>query len=137
MPAVNEWIIPGRVLAAHYSGDLKLEEVSTSNDEAQHWIANEGVAPVHTVVDLSGITRYPTNLKDVRDIVRVDHPEMAGWSIIVSGNTIVRFISSTVTQLMRQKVRVFDSLDEGYAFLWETDASLQAHARPAPVSEKK
>jgi hypothetical protein len=137
MPALNEWIVPGRVLASHFSGDLHLEEVKESNGEAQVWIASEGVAPVHTIVDLSGVKRYPTSLKDVRDIVRVDHPEMAGWSVIVSGNTIIRFISSTVTQLMRQKVRVFDNMDEAYAFLWDTDSSLQPAQRPASVSEKK
>ena len=136
MAASNEWIVPGRVLASHFSGDLKLDEVSASNNEAQEWIANEGVAPVHTIVDLSGVKRYPTNLKDVRDIVRVDHPEMAGWSVIVSGNTIIRFISSTVTQLMRQKVRVYDNMDDAYTFLWDTDSSLLPEQRPMPEGQK-
>lgn len=136
MPAQSEWIVPGRILVSHFFGDLKLEEVKASNNEAQEWIANEGVAPVHTIVDMSGIQRYPTSLKDVRDIVRVDHPDMAGWTIIVSGNTIIRFISSTVSQLLRQKVRVFDGLDDAYTFLWSTDSSLPAEARPAPVAQK-
>jgi hypothetical protein len=135
MPAQNEWIVPGRVLASHFYGDLQLDEVKASNDEAQGWIAREGIAPVHTIVDMSGIQRYPTSLKDVRSIVRVDKPEMAGWTIIVSGNTIIRFISSTVTQLLRQKVRVFDGLDDAYTFLWEADSSLPAEARPAPASQ--
>lgn len=135
MSAQNEWIVPGRVLASHFGGDLNLEEVKVSNNEAQEWIAREGVAPVHTIVDLSGVQRYPTSLKDVRSIVRVDKPEMAGWTIIVSGNTIIRFISSTVTQLLRQKVRVFDRLDEAYAFLWDTDPSLPAEARPVPAGQ--
>jgi hypothetical protein len=135
MPAQNEWIVPGRVLASHFSGDLQLDEVKASNSEAQVWIASAGIAPVHTIVDLSGVQRYPTSLKDVRSIVRVDNPDMAGWTIIVSGNTIIRFISSTVTQLLRQKVRVFDSLVDAYTFLWETDPSLPVEARPAPVSQ--
>lgn len=133
MSASNEWIVPGRVLASHFVGDLNLAEVKASNDEAQQWIATEGIAPVHTIVDLSGVQRYPTNLRDVRSIVRVDKPEMAGWTIIVSSNSIIRFISSTVTQLLRQKVRVFDGLEDAYHFLWETDATLPAELRPAPV----
>lgn len=130
MPASNEWMVPGRVLLTIIAGDLQLAEIQASNSEAQDWIGAQGVGPVHSIVELNSVERYPTSLKDIRSMVRADHPEKMGWVILVSDHTIVRFLTSTIAQLLRQKVRTFNRLDEACAFLWQDDPTLPAEARP-------
>ncbi len=130
MPASNEWMVPGRVLLTLISGDVQLAEIQASNSEAQDWIGAEGVAPVHSIVEMNSVERYPTSLKDIRSIVRADHPDKMGWVILVSDHTIVRFLTSTIAQLLRQKVRTFNRLDEARAFLWQVDPTLPAETRP-------
>lgn len=132
MSASNVWLVHGRVLVAEFTGDVSGSHVRTVNLDMQAMIGEAGIAPVHVIVDMTRVERLPTNLRDVMGSMRVDYPEKSGWTVVVSGSSVARFVAAITAQFLRQRVRSVPTLDDAYRFLWTADATLPPEARPAP-----
>ncbi|MBL8148248.1 MAG: hypothetical protein JNL34_17865 [Anaerolineae bacterium] len=132
MAATIEWLLPGRVLRAHFWGEATGAEALAVNDEMQGWIGQDGIAPVHVILDLTGLEQLPPNIRGVMSKMRVDHPQKSGWTMVVGGSPAIRFIAAVTAQVLRQKVRLATSVDDACAFLRRADLTLPPASSPAP-----
>src|SRR5690349_20430723 len=110
MPYKIEWYVEGRVILEEAYGDVTVEELVSFNAEVTSLIANEGIAPVHVIVDLSKVEKYPSSLREVLGTMRQKNPEKVGWMLIVTESPIMRFIASTIFQIARLRLRTFSTL---------------------------
>jgi len=124
MAATIEWLLPGRILRAHFWGEVTADEALAVNDEMQGWIGQDGIGPVHVILDLTGLEQLPPNIRGVMSKMRVDHPEKSGWTMVVGGSPAIRFIAAVTAQVLRQKVRLAPSVDDAHRFLERADLTL-------------
>lgn len=132
MPVSNEWQVQGRIVLMRFREELTAAEVIAANEELQHWIGGEGIAPVHVIADLSDVTRLPANIRELMGKMRVDHPEKSGWTVVISSSPMARFIATVTAQVLHQKVRAASSQAEAWRYLWRIDPTLPPAHNPAP-----
>jgi hypothetical protein len=106
-------------------GDVTIEELVRFNAEVTTLIAEKGIAPVHVIVDLSKVEKYPPSLREVLSTMRQKAPEKVGWMLIVTESPIMRFVASMVFQIARLKLRTFSTLAQAKVFLAEMDETVK------------
>jgi len=121
MPYRIEWYIEGRVVFEEAYGDVTVDELVRFNAEVTALINNEGIAPVHVIVDLSKVEKYPSSLREVLGTMRQKNPDKVGWMLIVTESPILRFVASTIFQIAHLKLRTFSNLQQAKGFLAEMD----------------
>jgi len=124
MPCSFEWYVQGRVIVEKFFGDVVVADLVRLNAEVTTLIAQEGVTPVHTIVDLTSVEKYPTKLNEVFSTIQKRVPEKEGWVLIVTENPILRFFASMVLQFARLPMRTFKTIPEAVGFLSENDQTL-------------
>ena len=124
MPYRIQWYIEKRVILEEAFGNVTIEELVQFNAEVTALIANEGIAPVHVIVDLTKVEKYPSSLREVLGTMRQKNPEKVGWMMVVTESPIMRFVASTIFQIARLKLRTFSTLQQAKGFLAEMDETV-------------
>ncbi len=88
------------------------------------WLA-DAIAPVHVVVNGSGVERYNLTLNQALAIYPPLDPKV-GWTVFYGTNRVTRFFASTMMQLVKGNFSFFGSYEETLAFLVRTDQTLEA-----------
>lgn len=125
MPHRIEWRLPGRILSYHLYGDITLEELYEVSRRTRTLVRTEGVAPVHSIVDLHGVGKYPLKLHELRGIMNTDEHAMMGWCLIIAPNALLRFMSSMLVQMTHVRYRLVETAEEAEHFLAERDVTLK------------
>jgi hypothetical protein len=124
MPYRIEWYIEGRVILEEAYGNVTIDELVRFNAEVTTLITEKGVPPVHVLVDLTRVEKYPSSLREIMATMRKNDPSKVGWMLIVTESPIMRFVASTVFQLARLKLRTFATMAQARQFLAENDDTL-------------
>lgn len=131
MPFEISWYQPQRVIYWRVSGQVTLEDVAQMRIGQQNMLS-EGKNPVHTIADISDVTNFPTDLRQLKEALDgVNHPHL-GWVLIVGTTTpLKRFVTTTATQMVIPKVRLrmFNTMDEAAEFLKHVDITVSASTR--------
>jgi hypothetical protein len=126
MPYEIFWHTDRRIIQERFYGQVTLEEIREITNRYMTLIV-DGVMPVHTLVDVSSVTRYPSNLNNLRELFDPDNDPGVGWILICGANNpLLRFLSSILTQILLRKLRMrlFYSIQEALEFLCEQDPTL-------------
>jgi hypothetical protein len=125
MPSHVSWYLEKRVILAILDGDMTLEaSYAVSDSVAQH--LEQGLAPVHLVVDTTTLGKYPNSLKEIRNVSSryMANPNLGRIVVVSAANPVTRFIASTLTQLAGIRLRLVDTLDEALMTLKQVDETL-------------
>lgn len=108
------------------SGEITFEDVVMVNDRALLEYLPQGDAPVHMLLDVRQVTKYPMSIRAITDTTAyLKHPSM-GWMINVGADSpVMRSIASIVTQVAGIKLRTAASIDEAHEVLRRVDLRLQ------------
>jgi hypothetical protein len=87
-------------------------------------ILDEATVPLlHAIYDYTHAEALPS-LKDLSTLKSGNHPKV-GWSVFVGvPNPFIKFLVSVTVQIMRARLRFFDTFDEAKQFIQEMDSSL-------------
>ena len=124
MPYQIDWYIEGRVIIEEVYGNVTIDELVRFNAEVTTLISEKGVPPVHVIVDLTRVEKYPPSLREIMGTMRKNDSAKVGWMLIVTESPVMRFIASTIFQLARLKLRTFPTLPQAQQFLAENDDTL-------------
>jgi len=120
------WFVDQRVVYFRSYGTATVEDIHNMNRDTQAYV-RAGQPLVHVLVDLSALEKFPTNLSGMRQsLQQMDHERM-GWVVVCgAGNALLRFVASLITQFVipNVRLRMFDTVEQGTAFLRERDATL-------------
>jgi hypothetical protein len=124
MPYKIGWHIPGRVIYGVVSGVQTLDELTEANQTVMSML-DEGMRPVHFIMDDSQLKRTPINLKQLQIALAYVRHTRIGWIVLVGkNNPVLSILVSTLISLMRVKSRRVESLDTAMAFLRTVDNTL-------------
>lgn len=127
VPSEVKWYFEDRVLYERLYGTVTLDDIRSLNIASKAFLAN-GTPLVHVIVDLSEVERFPTSLATIKEFVKpAPNQKALGWVILFgTTNPLLRFLSSVVTQLAGENVRmrVMDELGETLDFIRKQDETL-------------
>lgn len=91
MPYQLSWGIPNHLISYQLYGELTLDEVTQSSLDYLEMLKRSG-AEVPTVVDLSRLEKFPTNLHQIVTAVRFKSEDIRGWVLVVhQANPMVQY----------------------------------------------
>src|SRR5689334_6077200 len=126
MPYQDSWYIENRVAIQRLYGTVTLEDAEAARNGLAK-LLEEGTPLVHVMVDVADVEKFPTNLVGLRRMTpNIDNPNM-GWLVIYgAGNPLLRFMVSTLSQLVLPglRFRMFSTSDECLMFLQGQDSTL-------------
>ncbi|MEO8395293.1 MAG: STAS/SEC14 domain-containing protein [Chloroflexota bacterium] len=126
MPIDISWQQPRRVIYERFHGTITLEEMTAIQQEFLKYL-NEGEAPVHAIIDLSGVRDFPKSISQIRQgLVSTGNTQLGRVVLVTGKNPMVRFISSVISQLILKNAQyaLCDSLDEATRILRDRDPSV-------------
>ncbi|PJF39728.1 MAG: hypothetical protein CUN54_07910 [Phototrophicales bacterium] len=117
------WHTPNRIVLERFSGDVTYDDIRQA-DRGGRELIGAGDAPVHILVDLRDVARFPTNiLKISQQVEHRNHPDL-GWAVIISNHGMIQFIVRLVTEFAGNRIRMFTTMDEALDFLLAMDDGL-------------
>ncbi len=118
MPYTIRWYVEGRVILERAYGIVTMAELERFNEEVTREIVEHGTPPVHVVVDLTSVERYPPSLREVLSTMRrtTDRARL-GWMVVAVQNPVLRFVASVVFQVAGTRLRMFSTVPEALKFL--------------------
>ncbi|MBW7879702.1 MAG: hypothetical protein H3C32_10370 [Anaerolineae bacterium] len=123
MPVEIGWKAGKRLLGVRYHGKITADDVRRLTEQMGK-IVKEGTAPIHVVIDASGVSGVGIGLGDLRSLSTPNFPEI-GWMAIIAPNAVYRFFISIGVQFSRGKYKFVNSVDEAERFLVEQDSTLE------------
>ncbi|MAS32439.1 MAG: hypothetical protein CL610_00445 [Anaerolineaceae bacterium] len=126
MPVELSWLIPERVLHERFYGDVTIEDIQELASTLPPFM-EEGVPLIHTIIDATNVTSHPS-IKDIHEHSSLRTYPNEGWRVMVGANAVARFIGSIILQVMGQRYRMYDTLDEALHFIADQDKSVDVSA---------
>ncbi len=120
------WLQDDTVVYIEFIGDFDDEGIIAVNTHLRDKYLIPGKAPVHAIIDASGMTGYPRSLKVLQQStsISVKHPNI-GWVVLIGfDNPLVKFFSTGVAQLLGVKFKQVESLEQAKDVLKRVDLRL-------------
>lgn len=121
------WYVEGRVIQCTMWDVVTTKEMTTSVAQGIAMIRESeasGAGIVHDILDMRGVTGYPTNLGEIINATPIFKEPNLGWVLLLSSDRLVNFLATVATGVARARLRVFHTPDEATAFLREIDLTL-------------
>jgi hypothetical protein len=129
------WADEKRIIYTKLSGTLTSQEAQDMSDTHAKYLS-EGTAPVHLIVDVTGLSGVPTNLRQNTSMGGyLRHPAL-GWTVLIGGNVLVNFMVSVIGQVFKFRYSKRESFEDAIAYLISQDQTL-AGARERVVARNQ
>jgi SpoIIAA-like len=123
MPFKTSWADDKRIIYTKLTGTLTAQEAQEMSDTHAKFLS-EGTAPVHLVVDVTGLSGVPTNLRQNTSMGGYLRHSALGWTVLIGGNVLVNFMVSVIGQVFKFRYSKRETLDEALAYLIAQDQTL-------------
>lgn len=120
------WIEDGVVAYIEFIGDFDELGIIEVNEHLRDNYLDKGSAPVHAIIDASGMTGYPRSLKVLQQstAISVKHPNI-GWVILIGfDNPLIKFLSTAVSQVLGVKFKQVETFEQAKEVLKRVDFRL-------------
>lgn len=119
------WILEERVVHVQFQDAVTSEQLHKANYMTKHYLSNGDDANVmHVIIDISNAIKFPTDLKDLEDLLLSHKNPGTGWVILVGGNRLARLLTATLSQITQVQFRAAPTIEDGLAFLAQRDPTL-------------
>jgi hypothetical protein len=119
-----KWLVERRVLHLQIIGEFELEAVQKGINEVKQFV-DSGLAPVQVIVDLTGVTKMPSHMRDIisqMDSMRY-HPN-GGWIITISNSVMLRFAGQIASVFLGANHRSVVTFKEAVETICHIDPSV-------------
>jgi hypothetical protein len=125
VPTESTWLLDKRVLYFRVYGEVTLDNIAETM-QTQMRFHEEGIAPIHTLIDLRTPAFKVPSLAQIRKVGGVPLHPSTGWMLLMGGERgVVSFAVSLIIQLSGAKTyRPVKSLEEAVDFLNHNDPTL-------------
>jgi len=126
------WHLEKRILMVKMFGILTDEE-STEISAINSRHLQEGTAPVHIIVDTTGLEKFPTNLRQNSQFMAYLRSPSLGWVIVIglANNVLAKFAVSVISQVIHFQLSQRDSIADALRFLEGHDSTLKLNQNGA------
>lgn len=121
----NVWLVENRLFVGYYAGEITTQTLIEGQQEVQHVLDNATDGRlIHAIVDMRFLVRYPTNLNDLIRATPIFKSPALGWVVLLSNNTLIRFLTSAVIHYSKPEFRAFMEIQKALDFLHEMDSEI-------------
>jgi hypothetical protein len=128
MPYQLSWAVPKRVIWQRLYGEVTLEEVVESLPRYLEML-EDGGDYVHTLVDLTLVRKYPSNIPQITKTLDFRLLDRQGWVVMIqSMNPLIKFIASATAQILLKnaRIRILPDLATAIEFLQDQGVTFDA-----------
>lgn len=111
------WLVPNRVLEMTMSGDIRAEEMRAMYREHIELVREEGLTPVHVLLDGRGIENLQIRIHEINTFLDSSATDLFGWTIIVTNNRFMKFLVVIFSKMTGSQFKTVDSYDEALMIL--------------------
>ncbi|QPC82663.1 hypothetical protein G4Y79_23740 [Phototrophicus methaneseepsis] len=125
----SSWLQEKRIAYIELIGKFDEQLVIDVNEHMRSLI-DEGMRPVHLVLDATGLTGYPVNVRVLKQSseASASHPDV-GWLILIGfTNPVIKFFSSVLAQLFNLNFKQAESTEEAVSILRRVDITIETPA---------
>ena len=116
-----EWLVDGRVLHLQIIGEFEAETVRKGISELKQFI-DSGTAPVHVIVDLSGIVKMPKSMREIiSQLESMRYHPNGGWVVTISNSVMLRFAGQIATVFIGAQHRSVATFEEAVKTICHID----------------
>lgn len=121
------WYIPQRIIHIHLLGELDLNAVGAMAKAINHMM-QEGVAPVHILLDDAKGGRPPISLTQLKSQLEIAKSPLMGW-IVGVGETdpVAKFLIPLLANIMNVHYSRVATIEDAIDFLVKQDMSLEQY----------
>jgi hypothetical protein len=132
MPYEISWHLEKRVLMVKLFGVL-IEQESNEVSEINTRHLQEGIAPVHIIVDTNGLEKFPVNLRQNSQYMAYLSSPSLGWVIVLglSNNMLARFAVTVISQVVKFRLAQRTTVADALSYLESQDATLKLNRNDA------
>lgn len=124
------WYFPKRIIYIHLLGELGLAEVEQMSRESLTFI-QEGIAPVHILLDDSKGGQPPISLKELKSRLEIASHPSVGWIVgIGEVDQVAKFLIPLLMKILKLQYLRVENLDAALNFLSRQDLSLERDKLP-------
>lgn len=117
------WLLDKRIIHLRTFGVLSTEEYRSSAGEILESFDN-GIAPVHVIVDHLDVEKIEFDPKLVKELIFAETHANGGWTILVSASKLAKFSLSMITQLNKVPMNTCDTVQQALVTLQRVDQTL-------------
>lgn len=114
MPYKTFWYKENEIVFTEVVGEFTVAEMVSMNQEyVENYFTGDG-RKTHLIADLRAMDNYPKNLAQIRDATKMTaSQEGLGWIILIgTDNPFVKFMATTVFQLVRVNCKIVATLED-------------------------
>jgi hypothetical protein len=123
------WLIDKRVAYMRMIGNIEIEEIKQMS-EAFRIYRDEGIAPVHIIVDTREMTKMPMSFDKIKD-ASAGREQTKGWTVILTKSSVTRFVATLVTATISLQYRFMESPEAALTYL----SQLSPELKELPVND--
>ena len=123
MPYNISWCEEKRVFCIELTGELT-DEQWTSIVAIDTLHIEEGIAPIHVIIDVSELDSFPTNVRKTASYASHLRDPRLGWAVVVGGNPLLDFVASLLSQITGFKLTKSATVEDALIFLRKQDNTL-------------
>lgn len=125
MPYTVIWLIPDRVIYAHYSGHIAEDELRENLQLMTQMIDNSRYPHIHVISDTGDIINSLTHQNPLPILQEMSSHERTGWVITIREKApLIKMSTAFGNSTASSNVRSFKTLEEAEDFLKQADTSL-------------
>jgi hypothetical protein len=118
MPFETYWHLEKRVVGTRFYDEVNAQDLITNGEEMEALI-KDGIHPLFLLVDALGVTKYPTNLKELLEAMGKNPSNSYNleWILVVTDSRFINFIGSIVSNFFKISVRTYKTIGEAETFI--------------------
>lgn len=123
-------LVPGHLIYIQHGAQITQADLDTFDVEVSALMEASPLPLQHGIYNYSNVQVMPT-IRQIIALKSARHPR-AGWVLMVGLKTpVTRFIISAAVQMMRLRLRFFETTDQAIAFIQDVDSTLPPLDAPA------
>jgi hypothetical protein len=126
-----QWYIQDRVVLAVMLGDITIDDMRGMRQATRQLFDETEQSPIHLIIDNQQTASYKFNIGDMIKTVResdLDYKDRTGYTLMINKPTkignLTAFFSTIIGQVVENRTRMFNNLDDAMVFLKEMDDRL-------------
>ncbi|MBC8170796.1 MAG: hypothetical protein H7X77_03970 [Anaerolineae bacterium] len=124
MPVAVNWLVAGRIVINRITGILTEDELSSLDEQMNHFLDQSGSVLMHSVWDFSAAQEIPPAWTIKRAVTFPNH-ERFGWAIFAGVTSPVMKLTLVIApQLFQVRFRNCGTLEASLEFLQQVDSTL-------------
>ena len=119
-----EWLVEKQIVQATLADELAIDELHQLIAEIEHFL-QQAITPVHLIIDTRFLESFPRGVQVHYAAFKPLRRECINWFLLVGENTLLQYLTSTISHLIGVKWRAYPDKSAAIEFLKQHDTNIE------------